>query len=98
VGHLIAALRRYGETPPNLRQGKNTTYAMAGFALAAFSPFFYAISLLPGPSAASRNRPWRSNCQSVFGMRKIARDGQVRVMLDTVARRNLPRCSAMFWR
>ena len=40
----------------------------------------------------------RSNCQSVFGMRKIARDGQVRVMLDTVARRNLPRCSAIFWR
>jgi len=37
---LIAALRRCCQALPDPRRGKNTTYATADFALAAFAPFF----------------------------------------------------------
>jgi hypothetical protein len=57
---LIAALRHYCQALPDQRRGKNTTYTMADFALAAFAPFFmHAKPVLPGTPAASgdRSRP-----------------------------------------
>jgi hypothetical protein len=88
---LLAALRRYGQTLPDGRlstrrwgRGKNTTYAMADFALAAFAPFF-----MQSPSFLAHQRyletgQSRSNCQTLFGMGKIPCDNQTRVMLDPV--------------
>lgn len=81
---LLAALRRCCETVPDNRRGKNATYAMADFALAAFAPFF-----LQSPSFLAHQRhletgQGRSNCQTLFGMRKIPGDSQVRAMLDPV--------------
>ena len=37
---FIAALRRYGQTLPDLRTGRNTSNGMADFVVAAFAPFF----------------------------------------------------------
>jgi hypothetical protein len=81
---LLAALRRCCETVPDLRRGKNATYAMADFALAAYAPFF-----LQSPSFLAHQRhletgQGRSNCQTLIGMSKIPGDSQVRAMLDPV--------------
>jgi hypothetical protein len=81
---LIAALRRYGETLPDLRQGKNTTYAMADFVLAAFAPFFMQCPCFLAHQRHLETGHGRSNCQSLFSMRKIPCDSQVRAMLDPV--------------
>ena len=84
LDHLLATLRRYCGALPDLRQGKNTSYAMADFALAAFAPFF-----LQSPSFLAHQRHLqtgrgRSNCETLFGMSKIPGDSQVRAMLDPV--------------
>ena len=81
---LIAALRRYCQALPDQRRGKNTTYAMADFALAAFAPFF-----MQSPSFLAHQRHLetghgRSNCETLFGMSKIPGDSQVRAMLDPI--------------
>ena len=84
LDRLFAALRRYGQTLPDGRRGQNTSYAMADFSLAAFASFF-----MQSPSFLAHQRyletaQGRSNCQTLFGMRKIPGDGQVRAMLDPV--------------
>jgi hypothetical protein len=81
---LIAALRRYGQTLPDGRQGKNTTYTMTDFVLAAFASFF-----MQSPSFLAHQRyletgHGRSNCQTLFGMTKIPCDNQLRAKLDPV--------------
>ena len=81
---LIAALRRYSQSLPDGRRGKNTTYTMRDFALAAFAPFF-----MQSPSFLAHQRhletgQGRSNCQTLFGMGKVPCDNQIRAMLDPV--------------
>ena len=81
---LIAALRRYSQTLPDGRSGKNTTYSMSDFVLAAFAPFF-----MQSPSFLAHQRfletgQGRNNCQTLFGVDKIPCDNQVRAMLDPV--------------
>ncbi|MEA2772197.1 MAG: hypothetical protein QOD93_5159 [Acetobacteraceae bacterium] len=82
--HLIAALRRCSQTLPDGRRGKNTTYSMSDFVLAAFAPFF-----MQSPSFLAHQRfletgQGRNNCQTLFGVDRIPCDNQVRAMLDPV--------------
>lgn len=84
LDRLLAALRRCCHTLPDRRRGKNATYAMADFALAAFAPF-----CMQSPSFLAHQRhlqtgQGRSNCQTLFGMSKIPGDSQVRAMLDPI--------------
>ncbi len=84
VERLIAALRRCCQSLPDQRIGRNTSYAMADFALAAFAPFF-----MQSPSFLAHQRHLetargRSNCQTLFGIDKIPGDSQVRAMLDPI--------------
>lgn len=84
LDRFLAALRRYSQTLPDARQGKNTTYTMADFTLAAFAPFF-----MQSPSFLAHQRylettQGRSNCQTLFGMDKIPGESQVRAKLDPV--------------
>jgi hypothetical protein len=81
---FIAALRRCGQSLSDGRKGKNTSYAMADFALAAFAPFF-----MQSPSFLAHQRhletaQGRSNCQTLFGLDKIPTDARIRTMLDPV--------------
>lgn len=67
-----------------MRQGQNTTYAMADFGMAAFSAFF-----MQSPSFLAHQRHLaaghgRSNCQTLFAMDRIPCDNQIRGMLDPV--------------
>lgn len=57
---------------------------MADFAIAAFAPFF-----MQSPSFLAHQRhletaQGRSNCQTLFGMRKIPGDSQIRAKLDAI--------------
>lgn len=94
LDRLIAALRRYGQTLPDGRQGKNVSYAMADFVVAAFASFF-----MQSPSFLAHQRyvettHGRSNCQTLFGMGKIPGDGpaieafRAGIALDTLTERH----------
>jgi hypothetical protein len=81
---LLDSLRRCCRSLPDQRRGHNTTYDMADFALAAFAPFF-----MQSPSFLAHQRhletgQGRSNCQTLFGMRKIPGDSQIRAKLDAI--------------
>ena len=81
---LLDSLRRCCQAVPDQRRGQNATYAMADFALAAFAPFF-----MQSPSFLAHQRhletgQGRSNCETLFGLRKIPGDSQVRAKLDPV--------------
>lgn len=81
---LFDSLRRCCQGLPDQRQGRNTTYAMADFAFGAFASFF-----MQSPSFLAHQRhleigQGRSNCETLFGMRKIPGDSQIRAKLDAV--------------
>jgi hypothetical protein len=70
LDRFLAALRRYAQSPPDGRRGKNTSYAMADFSLAAFAAFF-----MQSPSFLAQQRyletaQGRPNCQTLFGIRR----------------------------
>ena len=72
---------------PDKRRGKNSHYAMADIAMAAFSVFF-----MQSPSFLAHQRHLaqghghgHSNCQTLFGMTEIPSDNNhIRDMLDPV--------------
>jgi hypothetical protein len=88
---LITALRRYSQALPDGRlsarrrgRGKNASYSMTDFALAAFAPFF-----MQNPSFLAHQRyletgQGRTNCQTLSGVDKIPCDNQIRAMLDPI--------------
>jgi hypothetical protein len=82
VDRLIAALRRCCQSLPDRRVGRNTTYAMADFALAAFAPFFMQSASFLAHQRHLETARGRSNCETLFGIGKIPGDSQVRAMLD----------------
>src|ERR1700687_3413487 len=84
LDRLLDSLRRCCRSLPDQRRGRNTTYDLTDFALAAFAPFF-----MQSPSFLAHQRhletaQGRSNCQTLFGMHKIPGEGQIRSMLDPV--------------
>ena len=81
---LIAALRGRCQSLPDRRIGRNTTYAMADFALAAFAPFFMRSPSFLAPQSHLETARGRSNCQTLFGIECIPCDRKVRAMLDPV--------------
>jgi hypothetical protein len=79
---LLGSLRGCLERFPDRRRGLNTRYGMADIGMAAFSVFF-----MQSPSFLAHQRQFeaghgRSNCASLFGMRKIPCDNHIRAMLD----------------
>jgi hypothetical protein len=86
VEGLISALRETCVGLPDKRRGKNSHYAMADIAMAAFSVFF-----MQSPSFLAHQRHLaqghghgRSNCETLFGMTQIPSDNHIRDMLDPV--------------
>ncbi len=81
---LLDAFRRCCRSLPDQRRGRNPTYDMADFGMAAFAPFF-----LQSPSFLAHQRDLettqgRSNCQTLFGMRQIPGDSQIRAKLEPI--------------
>jgi hypothetical protein len=86
VEGLISALRETCVGLPDKRRGKNSHYAMADIAMAAFSVFF-----MQSPSFLAHQRHLaqghghgRSNCETLFGMTQIPSDNHIRDILDPV--------------
>ncbi len=85
LDRLIGALRGCCHSLPDLRQGGDTRDTMADIGLSAFSLFF-----LQSPSFLAHQRrleegQGRSNCQTLFGLDKIASDNHIRALLDPVS-------------
>jgi hypothetical protein len=81
---LLDSLRRCCRTVPDQRRGRNTTYDMADFALAAFAPFFMQSRSFLAHQRHLATGQGRSNCQTLFGLSKIPGDSHIRAKLDAV--------------
>ena len=81
---LIAGFKALCATLPDRRRGENTVYDMTDICMAAFSVFFMqSPSFLALQTALQRGRG-TSNCQTLFGMKRIPTDNHIRTMLDPV--------------
>jgi hypothetical protein len=81
---LLDSLRRCCQGLPDRRQGRNTSYAMADFALGAFAPFFTQSACFLAHQRHLETGHGGSNCKTLFGMCKIPGDSQIRAKLDAV--------------
>jgi hypothetical protein len=84
LDRLLDSLRRCCRSLPDQRRGQNTTYDMADFALAAFAPFFMQCPSFLAHQRHLETGQGRSNCQTLFGIRKIPGDSQIRAKLDAI--------------
>lgn len=83
--NLIRLLHQQLEQPPDHRKGKNTKYTIKDAGLGAFAVF-----LIQSPSFLAYQRQMkrikgRSNAESLFRMKRIPCDNQIRKLLDPVA-------------
>jgi hypothetical protein len=79
---LLDSLRRCLEGFPDERRGRNSTYRMVDFGMAAFSAFFMQSPSFLDFQRRLENEHARSNCQTLFDIPKIPTDNQIRDMLD----------------
>ena len=82
---LLGSLRRCCETFPDLRRGSNATYKIADIGMAAFSVFFMQSPSFMAHQRRLQDGHGRSNCTSLFGLKKIPGDNHIRAMLDPAA-------------
>lgn len=82
---MMASLRRAIGTFPDTRTGQNTQYEIMDAASAAFSVFFTQCSSFLSYQKLMQERYSLSNAQTLFGMRAIPSDNQIRNLLDSVA-------------
>jgi hypothetical protein len=82
---LLGSLRRCCETFPDPRRGSNATYKIADIGMAAFSVFFMQSPSFMAHQRRLQDGHGRSNCTSLFGLKKIPGDNHIRAMLDPAA-------------
>jgi hypothetical protein len=81
---MIASLRQALGTFPDTRTGKNVQYEVMDAASGAFSVFFTQCSSFLSYQKLMQERYGLSNAQTLFGMRAIPSDNQIRNLLDEV--------------
>jgi len=87
--HLIDTLRETVSRFHDRRTGTNTRYSISDVALSAFSVFFMqSPSFLDFQRTMGRNKG-RHNAASLFGVREVPCDNQIRSLLDAVAAESL---------
>jgi len=67
---------------PELRKGKNKTYRIQDAAMGAFAVFFMQSASFLANQKAMQTREGRNNASSMFGLKHIPSDNQIRNMLD----------------
>ena len=82
LNDVVRSLKSAADALPDARNGPNLRYSLADAVLSAFACFF-----LQSPSFLAFQRELlvrrgRSNCQTLFGMREIPSDQQIRNLLD----------------
>ena len=89
--HLAHLRQVVGEFPDH-RTGKNLSYSMEDFGLAAFSVFFTQCPSFLAHQKAIQKAKGQSNAQSLFHLEKIPCDNKVRTALDPVPPERLFAC------
>lgn len=91
---MVDVLQNTFDALPDHRRGKNVQYAISDAAIGAFSVFFtQAPSFLAHQRDMQRQRG-RNNGSSLFGMREVPTDNQIRNLLDPIDPIHL---QAPFW-
>ena len=76
--------RRFGQLP-DYRTGENITYGIEDAAASAFGVFFTQSPSFLSYQRDMQREKGRNNAQSLFGVKKIPSDNQIRNLLDPVA-------------
>jgi hypothetical protein len=79
---LLSGLRGVCAGFPDPRKGRGGNIAMTDFGLSAFALFFMQSASFLAFQRALEKGQGRSNCQTLFGIRKIPSDNYIRDMLD----------------
>ena len=82
---MITSLRLAMKGFPDTRTGKNTQYAVADAASSAFSVFFTQCASLLSFQKLMEQKYGSSNAKTLFGMKHIPSDNQIRNLLDEVS-------------
>lgn len=69
---------------PNKRKGLNTRYEIRDTVLAAFSAFFSQCPSFSEHQNLIKNNRGKDNALSLFGLKKIPCDNQIRTLLDQI--------------
>ena len=96
--HMIDVLQATFDELPDYRRGKNVRYEISDAAVGAFSVFFTGCPL-GAPSFLAHQRDMqrqkgRNNGSSLFGVRHVPTDNQIRNLLDPIEPVSL---QAPFW-
>ena len=81
---MLDDLRRRLKTIPEHRRGRNIQYKIEDAGLAAFSVFYLQSPSFLAYQQQMQEREGRDNARSLFGIRDIPSDGQIRSLLDPV--------------
>lgn len=79
---------------PEHRTGENVQYGIEDAGLAAFSVFYMQSPSFLAHQRDMQRKKGKNNAQSLFGVKKIASDGQIRNLLDAVRPERL---GEVFW-
>ncbi len=85
LDHMLASFRDAVTTFPDVRRGKNRHYAVADAALAAFSVLFTQCPSFLEFQRRMQAHKGKNNAGSLFGVRTIPSDNQIRNLLDPVS-------------
>src|SRR5713101_8671867 len=89
---LLEGLKAACATFPDPRKGRGGNIAMADFGLSAFAMFFMQSASFLSFQRALEKGQGRSNCQSLFGIKKIPSDNYIRDMVDEADPARLAPC------
>jgi hypothetical protein len=81
---MIASLRKAMKGFPDARTGKNTQYEVMDAASGAFSVFFTQCPSFLSHQKMLQQKHGLSNARTLFGMKRIPSDNQIRNLLDGV--------------
>jgi len=87
--NLLRCLGKTLEEVPEHRVGTNAQYTIKDAGMAAFSVFHMQSPSFLAHQRAMQQAKGRSNAQSIFGMKEIPCDNQIRALLDPVEPSNL---------
>lgn len=82
---LIKRIKQSFEEFRDVRTGENTQYDMVDVGMGAFSVFFTQTPSFLAYQTDMKQRKGKSNAESLFGIKKIPCDNQIRALLDPVA-------------
>ena len=86
---MIKRLEQVCEGFPDLRTGKNSIYDLADVGMSAFSVFFTQSPSFLAHQRDMKLRKGRCNAESLFELREIPSDNQIRNLLDPVSPEHL---------